>query len=376
MIHIKTISFYKTLVLLLTCFLVPVISVHASPTLLAAGGSDTLIFSLFLGAIIFLAIIIYVLGRAIVQISKNKSLWEKKWNKASVVILFLLANLFSENAFAQEEVSQPLIRLSENAIYFLSFIVFAMFGIVLVLFSALNKLLAGLKEEPSAEELQKVEEKPSVLEVISQKLTDVVPIEKEEDLLFDHEYDGIRELDNNLPPWWKYGFYLTIVIAVVYLFHFHIFKTGDLSIAEYEKDMRIAEANVAAYLKTKADNVDEFSVVVLNTSDKLESGKKIWKQNCVSCHGEGGQGGIGPNMVDKYWIHGGDIKNIFKTIKYGVPLKGMQEWKTVLSPVQMQEVASYLLTFQGTNPEGQKDAEGELYVPVKEEVKDSAAAEI
>ncbi|MBT8196205.1 MAG: c-type cytochrome [Bacteroidia bacterium] len=360
----------KRIFILTLAFLSSVLSLNAESVVLTtqSGTSDTLIFSLFLAAIIFMAIIIYALGKAIVQISKNKKLWENIWNKSAVVVLFILANLFSANAYAQDAATnQPLIRLSDGDIYFLSLIVLTMFGIVLILFIALNRLLKGLKQEDTAAALAAKEHKPSVIEVWSQKLTDVVPIEQEEDLLFDHEYDGIRELDNNLPPWWKWMFYISIVFAVVYMLHYHVFKTGDLSIAEYHKEMRVAEANVMAYLKDKALNVDEFSVVTVDTESKLANGKKVWTKNCVVCHGAEGQGGTGPNMTDEYWVHGGDIKDLFKTIKYGVPEKGMQVWNGVLTPVEMQNVASYILTFQGTNPEGQKEKEGELYVPKVEE---------
>lgn len=371
-------TFIFKVAVLLTVFLLPVFSAQASATLLMVGISDTVLFSFFIGAIIFLSIIIYVLGKAIMKISMNKSLWLKKWNKTSVILLFVLANLFSLSTLAQDVagVDKPLIQLNDNTVYFLTFIVFVMFVIVLILFNALNKLLNGLKDEVSIE--KKVEEvhKPSVLEVISQKLTDVVPLEKEEDLLFDHEYDGIRELDNNLPPWWKWMFYISIVFAVVYLFHFHIFKTGELSIAEYNTEMRVAEANVAAYLKTKADNVDETSVFVVSDANRLASGHKIWTKNCISCHNEDGSGNIGPNITDKYWIHGGDIKSIFKTIKYGVTEKGMQSWKAQLSPVQMQDVSSYILTLQGTNPENPKEPQGELYIPIEEAEADTSAVDI
>ena len=197
---------------------------------------------------------------------------------------------------------------------------------------------------------------------IRNKLTDAVPIEQEADIDMGHEYDGIRELDNNLPPWWKYGFYFTIGWAVLYLCVFHIF--GDWSQEQqYKDEMAVAEAEVAEYLKTAAEQVDETNVVLLTDAADLASGKKIYEANCLPCHGINGEGGIGPTFADNYWIHGGDIVDVFKTVKYGVPAKGMISWQDQLRPREMQEVSSYLLGFVGTNPEGMKEPEGELYEP-------------
>src|SRR6478735_8271351 len=108
-----------------------------------------------------------------------------------------------------------------------------------------------------------------------------------------------------------------------------------------------------------ADRVDENSVKLLTAKDKLQSGEAIYQKNCVACHGKLGEGGVGPNLTDAYWLHGGDIQSVFKTIKYGVPSKGMIPWQTQLSPAQIQEVASYINTFKGTNPPNGKAPQGE-----------------
>jgi len=132
---------------------------------------------------------------------------------------------------------------------------------------------------------------------------------------------------------------------------------------EWEQEMAVAQAEVDAYLATKTDLITEKDVVVLDGEADLAAGKKIWIASCVACHGADGQGGIGPNMTDEFWIHGGDVKDIFKTIKYGVPEKGMISWKSQLKPKKMQQVSSYILTLVGTNPPNAKAAEGEKYVP-------------
>jgi cytochrome c oxidase cbb3-type subunit III len=185
-------------------------------------------------------------------------------------------------------------------------------------------------------------------------LTDAVPIEKEEAITFNHEYDGIRELDNNLPPWWKYMFYATIVFAGIYIFYYHFSDKGELQLAEYNKEMATAE-------KLMASKMNESTVTLISDKALLEDGKKIFTENCGACHGKEGQGGIGPNLTDEYWLHGGGIRNVFKTIKYGVPAKSMRAWQNDFSPKQMQEVASYILTLQGTTPANAKEPQGEIY---------------
>lgn len=213
--------------------------------------------------------------------------------------------------------------------------------------------------EAFLEEAKKPQE--SLWKSLYKRWTKAVPIEKEKDILFDHEYDGIRELDNSLPPWWVALFYITIAFGVVYLFYYHVSGSGLSSQEEYELEMEKAEEAVAAFVARQGDQVDETNVVALEDENEISLGKAIYEVNCVACHGALGEGGIGPNFSDEYWIHGGDIKDLFRTIKYGVPEKGMISWQTQLRPAEMQRVASYILTFQGTNPPNGKAPEGELY---------------
>ena len=215
---------------------------------------------------------------------------------------------------------------------------------------------------------------------ISNILTDNVPMDEEKDILLDHEYDGIRELDNNLPPWWVYGFYLTIVIAIVYMLYFHVLDYGPSSHEEYEIEMAEAEKAVEEYLSTQSDLVDETNVAILTDDESLARGKEIFQVNCIACHLEHGGGApmsVGPNLTDEFWINGGSIVDVFSTIKYGVPEKGMISWQSQLRPAEMSEVASYILSLQGTNPPNAKEPQGELYVPSEttESPADSVQAE-
>jgi len=193
------------------------------------------------------------------------------------------------------------------------------------------------------------------------KFNSAVPVEQEDTVMTDHAYDGIRELDNRLPPWWLYGFYISIIFGVIYIFHFHILKTGDLSAAEYDKEMAAAKEQVATYLASLDNLIDESNVTRLTDDTDLAAGKEIFTSKCAACHGQQGEGGVGPNMTDKYWLHGGDIKDIFKTVKYGVPSKGMIAWQAQLDPKEMQQVASYIYTLEGTNPPNPKDPQGDLF---------------
>ncbi len=247
------------------------------------------------------------------------------------------------------------------------------FIVIAVAFWTIVKLLTfmiKLKEiemlrEKGLEEVAAHYEKPQppMLSKIWEKLQGAIPVAREKEILFDHEYDGIRELDNSLPPWWLWLFYITIAIAAVYLYVYHISGTGLSSKERYELQMETAQKEVEKYLSKQADLVNETNAVQLTDEKDLADGATIFKTFCVACHGQAGEGGVGPNMTDAYWIHGGDIKDLFKTIKYGVPEKGMISWSAQLRASEMQKVASYILTLQGTNPPNAKAPQGNLWQP-------------
>ena len=196
--------------------------------------------------------------------------------------------------------------------------------------------------------------------------TDAVPIEHEADVLLDHNYDGIRELDNTLPPWWLWMFYITIIIGVLYFGYYHMSPFGMSSTEQYEFAMAKAADEVKAYKALQSDVVDENNLEALTDEASLALGQGIYMNNCAACHLANGAGSVGPNFTDNYWIHGGSISDIYKTIKYGVPEKGMISWQTQLRPNQMQQVASYILTLVGTNPPDGKAPQGDLYEPEAE----------
>lgn len=209
---------------------------------------------------------------------------------------------------------------------------------------------------------------------IMKKLTKTVPIESEGQLLLDHDYDGIKELDNNLPPWWVYLFYGCIVFAAVYLIRFEIMG-GDNQETELKKEMAQAKIDIAAYKKTAPDLMDEKTVTLLTAPADLAAGKAIFQANCIPCHRPDAGGLIGPNLTDDKWILGGGIKNVFHTlVNGGRDGKGMISWKATLKPKDMQYVASYVLSLKGSNPVNPKAPEGEIWVDKDAPKTDTAAA--
>ena len=238
------------------------------------------------------------------------------------------------------------------------------------------------KERKAVEAGSIPEPQPSWWHQIWQKLNKSVPVAQEQTVMLDHDYDGIKELDNHLPPWWTALFYFTIVVGVIYMFVYHVFDAAPLQAEEYEIEMAEAQAAMEARLAAappEESGIDENTVEITDDPGQLANGKKVYEMQCASCHRNDGGGNIGPNLTDEYWIHGGGVKDIFYTVKYGVPEKGMISWEPLLSPVQMRDVSSYILTLVGTNPANAKAAQGELYTPEESDpapVPDSVSQEV
>ncbi|MBW7907356.1 MAG: c-type cytochrome [Kiritimatiellae bacterium] len=172
---------------------------------------------------------------------------------------------------------------------------------------------------------------------------------EEHNPLAGHEVDGITELDNQLPRWWVWLFWLCNIFAVVYLLYYHVFNMGPLQIGEYEAEMAAAQQAQAALAASRgpaeAVNFDEPSA----DPAILAKGKSIYGINCVACHAMDGQGLVGPNLTDDFWIHGGSFQEISHTIIEGVPEKGMISWKLVLKEDEIHAVASYVWSLHGTD---------------------------
>lgn len=183
-------------------------------------------------------------------------------------------------------------------------------------------------------------------------------VEKKE--MSDHSYDGITELDNFMPPWLQYVFLFTAIFGVGYFINYSVLGYGKTGVEEYAEEMRIEAIASEERKANAAAGIDETTVIFDESASALASGKSIFEGNCVACHAADGGGGVGPNLTDQYWLHGNTISDVFTVVKYGVVSKGMIPWQDQLSPEQIQQVASYILTLQGTTPANPKAPQGDL----------------
>jgi len=288
---------------------------------------------------------------------KNSSAW---WIR--IPLFFFL--IFGLMEYFIDSGSQPAIIAYPVTSIFLLLVLLILIAIELILASIENVMFNTLSEEAKQRYLAKKETQWSWdwAKRMYKKLLGSKPVEEEHEIILDHNYDGIRELDNKLPPWWVYMFYITIIFGIVYMARFHIFGGYDQQL-EYEREIAAAREAVEAYKKTATDLVDVNTVEILTEDTDIKAGETIFVSNCAVCHKVDGGGGIGPNLTDDYWILGGGIKNVFNSISEGGrPGKGMISWKTNLKPNEMAQVASYVLSLHGHTPADPKEPEGDLWV--------------
>jgi len=255
------------------------------------------------------------------------------------------------------------------------FVLFFLLVAIEITISAVDNVTYHLLTDEQKKQLEEATDTNAALKEAWHKVMKVLtrarPISEESELLLNHDYDGIQELDNRLPPWWLYLFYITIIGGAIYLVRFHIIGTDE---PELELRKEIAEAKIAieAYKKTAPDQMTEEKVTLLTDAASLAAGKEIFTANCVACHRADAGGQIGPNLTDEYWLLGGGIKNVFHTVTNGGrDGKGMIAWKATLKPTQIQQVASYVLSLQGSKPQNPKAPDGEIW---KEEGKEAKTA--
>lgn len=286
----------------------------------------------------------------------------KKVIPAWVRVPLIFASVFAALEYFIDSGDQPAFIKYPMVSLFLAVFLFLLIAIEIVI-SAVDNVTYHLLTEEQKKQLDEAQSVPftesEFYKNILKKLTRTKAIEQEADVMLDHNYDGIRELDNVLPPWWVYLFYGTIIFAAVYLVRFHI--AGDYNQSqEFQTEMKEAQAAVDAYMKTAPDMMSKDKVTLLTDAPSIAAGKALYQTNCIACHRADGGGQIGPNLTDQYWINGGGIKNVFNTImEGGRDGKGMVAWKASIKPSDIQKVSSYVLSLQGSNPKEPKPTEAE-----------------
>jgi cytochrome c oxidase cbb3-type subunit 3 len=289
-------------------------------------------------------------------------------------LALLTTTLFSLHGFAQETETKSFIGDPLLPIYIIGVIIILIIILLIIvafpLLKAINELTAKAGQEKAAKLGIPYVPAPSWWDRFTQKANASVPVEQEKTIELDHSYDGIKELDNHLPPWWKWLFYGTIGWSAVYLVVFHFTSTLPLSGEEYQIEVALAEEK-ARQLKASQPEIaiDESALTFTGDAAIIEKGKSVFAEyNCGACHrNDGGGNTIGPNLTDEYWLHGGDIKNVFGTIKNGVVEKGMPAWGKSMSPENVRDVTFFVMSLQGTNPANARAPQGEVFkiAPVK-----------
>ncbi|MCZ8196478.1 MAG: c-type cytochrome [Flavobacterium sp.] len=274
-------------------------------------------------------------------------------------IVFAALEFFIDSGDRPAFIKFPMVSL------FLLVFLFLLIAIEVVV-NAVDKVTYHLLTDDQKKQLDDAQSLPftegKFYQGIMSKLTRSKAVEQEADVMLDHDYDGIRELDNVLPPWWVYLFYATIVFAAVYLIRFHVM--GDYTQAqEFDKEVELANIEIAKNAAASPDDMNIDKVTLLTDAESIAKGKEIFTNTCAACHKPDGGGSVGPNLTDEFWINGGGIKNVFKVITDGSPNNpSMVAWKNTLKPTDIQKIASYVLSLQGSKPAGGKAAEGEKWV--------------
>ena len=329
---------------------------------------------------ILLLIIIGILANILIGTADFKLKKRKKENQSVIsTALILLCMLVSPVLFAQgttgtaaPAADRTFGGMDTSTFYVMATILFLELFIIIALLINIKFLLKNEKEKLSVGEPVAVK-KPAFN--WWDRFNKFRPVEQEADIDLGHDYDGIRELDNKLPPWWLYGFYLCIVFAAVYMWRYHVSHTAPLSGEEFSRSVALGEQRVAEYLKMQGNKVDENTVTISKDPADIAAGKAIFTtpSNCPTCHGADGSGmvngqpGVGVNLTDDYYIYGGGIKELFKTIKYGTS-RGMKSWKDDLTAKQIMQVANYVRTLRGTHPALAKDHEADAKLFVEDSV--------
>ncbi len=336
----------------------------ASP---AASGYNQLAILLMI-LIVVLAFVIWGMGQVLTALGKQLVDKNKAGTKVLSLVLIAGFSLLSQVSFAQDALSPAVAEqlpnyggLTSSAYYMFLTVIGMELVVILFLAFSIRRMYTELLPEKVKPKFES-SKLAAWWSKLDQKLfTKAVSVEKEADVMLDHDYDGIKELDNALPPWWKYGFYITIGIAFIYLLNFHVFGIGLNPTQEYNAEMEQARIKKEIYEANNKDRIDEKNVLMAD-ADGIKAGQRLFDANCVACHLKDGGGSVGPNLTDDYWLHKGSLNDIYNTIKVGYADKGMQSWSGQFTPKEIRFLASFIKSLKGTKPAAPKAQQGEFYV--------------
>ncbi|MCF2504771.1 c-type cytochrome [Dyadobacter sp. CY107] len=313
--------------------------------------------SLIIFFVFFLSLIVFVIGidKKSLQKMERMPLNDGVIKKGLLSVLFFF--MLGGSAFAQDQVAEPIRAISGTELILLILLGIIFFAALLVVIALVNTVT--LLQKISAPPKTEAHTDPVVSWWKKFAGMSVMPSQEHHLIIEGHDYDGIQELDNRMPPWLQSLFVGTIIIGIGYG-AYYFSGIGDYQLAELEKEVAQAEIDKKAYMAKVGASMDENTVTLVSEEASIGQGKAIFQEKCTACHGPDGGGSVGPNLTDGYWLHGAGIKNLFKVIKYGVPEKGMISWEKQLSPTDIQKVASYVYSLKDTKPANPKEPQGEL----------------
>jgi cytochrome c oxidase cbb3-type subunit 3 len=310
--------------------------------------------SLLIFFVFFVSLLVFVfrIDKKTLENMESMPLNDGVIRKGTLSLLFFL--LISGKTFAQD-VAEPVRAISGTELILLILLGIMFFVAIMVVISLANTvaLLRRMSAPKASENVETLSWWKKFAGI------NVMPGEDRHLIIEGHDYDGIQELDNRMPPWLQSLFVGTIIIAIGYA-AYYFSGIGDLQLTELDKEVAQAEMDKKAYMQKVGASMDENTVTLLTDKAAVGQGKTIFQEKCTACHGADGGGIVGPNLTDSYWLHGSGVKNLFKVIKYGVPEKGMISWEKQLSPTDIQKVASYVHSLKGSKPAIPKEPQGEL----------------
>lgn len=324
---------------------------------------------------LLLAFVIWGMGQVLVAMGKQALEKGKQSSGKTLSVIMLIGfSILSLTSNAQDAATDKVVEVANyggmdsTSFWILATVIFTELIVITFLMFSIRRIQTELLPKSDTEKMMALKEWWSRLD--KKVFTKAVAVEKEADVMLDHDYDGIRELDNALPPWWKWGFIFTIGVAFIYLLNFHVLGYGKNPTEEYQEEVAKAATAKELYDSKNVDKIDEANLKMPDAAG-LNAGKEIFTSVCWTCHGKQGEGGAGPNLTDDYWIHKGSLSDVYQSIKNGYPDKGMQSWTKNYTPKEINDLAGYIKTLKGTNPPNPKAPQGDLYTEVA--VTDSTA---